>query len=173
MKGVFIPGSGRDPFNIPESQIRYAMENSRSNAEAARFINVNVQTYKKYATMFVDSESGMTLWDLHKNQRGAGIPRPNSGRNNGKKMDDILEGKYPEYSRKELKRRLLKTGDIPIQCAICGFDEWRIDGKIPLLIDHIDGDITNHHRDNLRWLCYSHFFLIRGNFTGKQAKYWY
>jgi hypothetical protein len=172
-KGIFIPGSGRDPFNIPESQIRYAMENSRSNAEAARFLNLNIQTYKKYAKMFVDSESGKTLWDLHMNRCGAGIARPNSGRSNGKKIDDILAGKYPGYTRKELKRRLLKTGDIPIQCAICGFDEWRIDGKIPLLLDHIDGDITNHKKDNLRWLCYNDFFNIKGNFTGKQAKYWY
>lgn len=172
-KGQFIPGSGRDPFNIPESQIRYAMENSKSNAGAARFLNLNIQTYKKYAKMFKDSETGLDLFELHKNTSGKGIARPASGRKHGKSIEDILTGKHPEYTRKELKRRLLKSGDIPIQCSICGFSEWRIDNKIPLLLNHKDGDITNHVKDNLEFLCYNHFFITVGNFTGKQAKYWY
>jgi len=172
-KGKFIPGSGRDPLNITESQIRYAMENSKSNAGAARFLNINVKTYKKYASMYKDKVTGKDLFELHKNQDGIGISKPTSGRNHGKKVDDILAGKHPEYPRKSLKRRLQKTGDIPMICACCGFNEYRLDGKIPLLLNWIDGDYTNHHIDNLQWLCYNHYFLTVGSFTGKQEKYWY
>lgn len=174
-KGIFIPGSGRDPLNISESQIRYAMENTRSNAEASRFLNIAVSTYKKYAKMYQDSASGKTLYDLHKNQQGKGIERPNSGRSHGKKVDDILSGKHPEYPRKSLKRRLEKTGDLgPMRCSMCEMEERRLtDNKAPILLHWIDGDTTNHHKDNLEWLCYNHYFLTVGNFTGKKEKYWY
>jgi hypothetical protein len=151
------------------------MENTRSNAEAARFLNIAVSTYRKYASMYKDSESGKTLYELHKNQAGKKIERPNSGRNHGKKIDDILAGKHPEYPRKSLKRRLEKTGDLgPMKCSMCEMDEKRItDGKAPILLHWIDGDYNNHHIDNLEWLCYNHYFLTVGNFTGKKEKYWY
>ena len=171
-KGMRL-GLGREPLNISESQIRYAMENSKSNAGAARFLNLCKSTYKKYASRYKDSETGKTLYELHKNQPGVGVARPNSGGTHGRKIEDILDGKHPEYTRGNMKYRLMKTKAIPILCASCGFDEYRIDGKIPLLVNWKDGDYTNHHRDNVEWLCYNCFFLTVGNFTGKKTKYWY
>ena len=45
----FKPGEGRPAFNITESQIRYAMENSKSCAEAARFLKISYEAFRKYA----------------------------------------------------------------------------------------------------------------------------
>ena len=39
-------------FNILESEIRNAMDNSQSNRAAARFLGVDYRTYKKYAEMY-------------------------------------------------------------------------------------------------------------------------
>ncbi len=58
------------------------------------------------------------------------------------------EGRVPEY----IRRWWLTTyGE---QCAECGWAKRRrIDGRIPLTWDHVDGDCSNNHRENLRLLC--------------------
>ena len=64
----FKPGEGRPAFNITESQIRYAMENSKSNMSAAKWLNVSYNTYKKWAKYY-------GLFDQHLNQAGVGIKK--------------------------------------------------------------------------------------------------
>ena len=59
-------------FNILESEIRHAMDNSQSNRSAARFLGVDYRTYKKYAELYFDSD-GRNLFEVHKNQRGIGL----------------------------------------------------------------------------------------------------
>lgn len=169
----FKPGEGREPINLLESQIRYAMENSKSNNEAARFLNVSYPTYKKYASLYIDTESSLSLFDLHKNQAGKGVRKSNSGVNHGRKLEDILEGKYPEYPIHNLKRRLLRSGRMEEKCCSCGMEERRVtDYTVPLLLDHIDGDRKNHKEENLRLLCFNCYYLEVGNFTGKKKEYY-
>ena len=69
----YIYGIGKQSLNFTETDIRYAMDNTKSNSEAARFLKVSFTTYKKYAKQYTDSETGKTLWELHKNQSGKGI----------------------------------------------------------------------------------------------------
>lgn len=38
----YVYGRGRSALNLSESEIRYAMENTKSNSEAARFLNVSL-----------------------------------------------------------------------------------------------------------------------------------
>ena len=45
------------------------------------------------------------------------------------------------------------------------------DGTIPLILDHMDDDWTNHKRDNIRFLCYNCFHNLRGNIRGKQPQW--
>jgi hypothetical protein len=49
---------------LTEKEIRDAMEITRSNKEAAIFLDVSKQVWKKYASMYVDEETGMTLYEL-------------------------------------------------------------------------------------------------------------
>ena len=100
---AFKKGEGRTPFNITESELRYAMENTKSCSEAARFLNVSYDTLKKYAKMYVDSVSGKTLFQLHKNQRGKGITKSGPRMRGKHGLLDILEGKHPEYKGINLK----------------------------------------------------------------------
>jgi hypothetical protein len=59
-----------------------AMENTRSNRGAARFLRCSFVHYKRYARTYVDETTGITLFELHKNQAGVGIPKflPNKGK---------------------------------------------------------------------------------------------
>jgi hypothetical protein len=165
-------GEGRPPMNISESEIRYAMENTQSCAGAARFLKVSYEAFRKYAKMYTDAESGKTLFELHKNKAGKGISRAAKPRLRGHYgILDILDGKYPEYSHAKLKPRLLKNAIMEEKCDSCGFCERRIsDYTVPLLLDWVDGDRTNHKRENLRLLCYNCYYLEVGNPLGGRMK---
>jgi len=175
MPSGFILGIGRTPLNLQEKQIRYAMKNSKSNSAAARFLNVSLTTYEKYARRYIDEETGKDLWELQKNKRGKGVKKPYNITKGKFALKDILEGKYPDYSVYQLKNRLINNADkvnFKTCCHNCGYNEERItDGKIPLILDHIDDDWTNHIRENLRFLCYNCFHNLKGNIRGNQPQW--
>ena len=175
MPSGFILGIGRTPLNLQEKQIRYAMKNSKSNSAAARFLNVSLTTYEKYARRYIDEETGKDLWELQKNKRGKGVKKPYNITKGKFALKDILEGKYPDYSVYQLKNRLINNADkvnFKTCCHNCGYNEKRItDGKIPLILDHIDENWTNHLRENLRFLCYNCFHNLKGNIRGNQPQW--
>jgi hypothetical protein len=176
MPNGYVLGKGRTPMNFTEAQLRYAMKNSKSNSGAARFLNISLTTYQKYSKNYIDEASGKTLWDIHKNQRGAGVKKPYNVGKGKYALESILEGKYPEYSVHLLKKRLInnadKLEDFPHECHSCGYNEKRLsDGTIPLILDHMDDDWKNHIKSNLRFLCYNCYHNLRGNLRGKQPEW--
>ena len=168
----FKPGEGRPAMNISESEIRYAMENTKSCAQAARFLKISYEAFRKYAKMYTDSESGKTLFELHKNPHGKGVPRvPKNPTKTQAKLENIFAGKHPNYNKHRLKDRLLRSGEFEECCSSCGFNERRVsDYTVPLLLDWIDGDTTNHAKKNLRFLCYNCYYLQVGNPLGGRMR---
>ena len=63
------------------------------------------------------------------------------------KMDkqEYLIGCHPTIKRYLIDRR-------GHECEICGLSEWR-QQPIALILDHIDGNSDDNHRDNLRLVC--------------------
>lgn len=165
--GVF--GEFNVALNLTESQIRYAMANSKSNRGAARFLHVTLETYRKYAKRYIDFDTQLNLYDLHKNQSGKSIAKGSVLQDGYYKIEDILEGRRPDYSPKKLKKRLIRNAILEEKCSRCGFEERRIlDYSVPLMLDWIDGDNTNHRRDNLQLLCYNCYYLTVNNIAGKK-----
>jgi hypothetical protein len=172
---------GRPPLILTEAQIRYAMQNSFGNKDASRFLKVDYRTYKKWAKQHIDSETGKTLFELHSK---IGIPLTREKKDdkwNGKSFDcnkgykerleDILDGKYPAYDSRKLRKRLLLSGWVPCECSACGWNEPRMtDGNYPLLIDFIDNNWRNCKLENLRLLCFNCYFnLVRTPSTSYQG----
>ncbi len=160
---------------LSESQIRYAMDNTGSNNAAAHFLKVGYLTYRKYAMQYIDSASGKTLWELHLNQAGNGIQkyyRPT--KRAWYLMSDILKGNYPGYPAKYVKRRVIKEGIKSEICEVCGYHERRItDQKSPLVLEWLNGDMTDHRKDNLRMICYNCLFTNVGDvFLTRQKRSW-
>lgn len=171
----YVYGKGRTAFDLPESDIRYAIANTKSNAEAARFLKVSFTTWKKYAKMYVDSETGKTLYDLHTNQAGIGINKDSVRANAGLySIDRLLEGKHPNYPVWKLRNRLLALNIFQEECQCCGYAERRVtDDTVPLLLDHIDGDVTNHRIENLQMLCLNCYYQQVGNpFNKEKELFW-
>lgn len=151
-------------LNLTEFEIRNAMANSKSNNGAADFLGCGVDAYKRYAKMYIDPATDLTLWDLHKNIGAKGIPKVNKLNSNKsfKKtpINEILEGKHPKYNRKVLEKRLLDEGIFEEKCSNCGFEERRVtDFKVPLVLVFKDGDYTNFRKENMEFICYNDYFL--------------
>lgn len=116
-------------------------QNTKSMAKAAAVLELHFNTFKKKAI-----ELGVYL----PNQSGKGL----SKRDNGSKipLNEILEGKHPQYQTNKLRIRLIKEGLKMHRCECCGIENW-MNKPISLELDHIDGNRTNHILENLRILC--------------------
>lgn len=146
---------------LTKEDILRAMKVTRSNRAAARYLHVTYNTYKKYAKLY-KNEDGVTLLELHKNQEGKGIPKYATKNMEEVPLEDILEGRVPTeyFDAKEIKRRLVFEAFIEEKCAHCGFSERRVsDTKVPIILNHKDGNKLNYHLDNLEFLCYNCSFL--------------
>jgi hypothetical protein len=145
-------------IKVTDSEIIHAANNTSSATAAAASLGIKYETYKRYATI---------LGVFVKNQSGKGISKPIE---DSRKMSlyDILEGKYPQYQSNKLRLRLIKENVKEEKCESCGNMEW-MGKKIPLELDHIDGNCYNHMIDNLRLLC-PNCHAFTENYRGKNIK---
>ena len=143
------------------------LRNSASIKETAQKMNVTTMTVKRHAMKYFP--------DLYKACRGLyrrGVHREYYWDKGKFPLKDIIEGKYPDYPIWKFRDKLIKFKMIPYECSVCGFSEARITKtangleRKPIMLDFIDGDISNHKLDNVRFLCYNHFYLLVGNLTG-------
>ena len=151
----------KNPFRskpIPKSRIEWAIRSTLSISAAAKYIGVSYNTFKKYAKMY-------DLFEDNKNQSGKGITtKGNTGW--GVKIQDLFNGKHPNYPHWKLQERVIRDGYLKQECSNCGYDDYRqSDMRGPYLICFLDGDPKNHELDNLHLLCYCCFFIMKP--TGK------
>jgi hypothetical protein len=136
--------------------IEEAQLHTNSNRKAAKWLGVSPQRYSRYAKLY-------GLYERHSNKTGIGTSKGFAKRPTSIPLREVLAGKHPHYSRAKLKNRLIARKKIIEKCALCGFEERRItDGKIPLIINHKNGDKTNFALENLELLCYNCLFLTTG-----------
>jgi hypothetical protein len=66
-----------------------------------------------------------------------------------KQLKEEMEASGRARAKHTAKRYLLEKEP---KCKICGISEW-CDKKLPLILDHIDGNSDNWNLDNLRLVC--------------------
>ena len=149
---------------LSKEQIVAAQAKTLSNIAAARYLHVSYQHYKKWAKLY-------KLFESHKNQAGKGVPKFLNGTKKMPHMLEIIEGRLSaaSFNPNKLKYALIEQGYLSEECSICKFKERRVlDYKIPLLLHFKDKNSNNYGLDNVRLLCYNHYFLQVGDIFNKQ-----
>jgi len=149
------PGNIKRP--LLKRDIEEAQRHSRGAKEAARWLNVHYNTYKKYARLY-------GVHEQHVNWGGKGITRP-GGVNRRYVLEDVIAGKHPTYPLSSFKKRLISAGLVEEKCHLCGMEERReVDFKMPLMLVFKDLEIENKFAmDNVLLLCFNCTFLTAGN----------
>lgn len=151
-----------------KEDILRAMKVTRSNMEASRFLKVSYPHYRRYAKLYIDEETGKTLFDKHLNLTAIGIPKYHSKNGLNFSVEDILEGRiYKEIiPLPRIQDKLITEGYIEEKCSMCGFNEQRItDKRVPLVLNFKDGNDRNFQLNNISLVCYNCFFLYTQNQT--------
>ena len=152
-----------------QSQIESAMRVTRSNKAASVYLRVGFNLYKRFAQLYKNKE-GVSLYEAHKNQAGSGISKTHVSQLRFE-LDEILLGKYPQYPTQKLMRRTNISGYIAESCNHCGFCQKRpTDLKTPLIMNHVNGNRTDHRRENLEILCYNCYFVLVGNIARRDLR---
>ncbi len=118
-------------------------KNSSTMSEACSKTSYHFNTFKRKAVLL-----GCYL----PNQGSKGLSRPKTEGRGLIPLNEILEGKHPQYQTFKLKNRLFKLGIKENICEECGISEWN--GKeIKCELDHVNGDSKDHRLNNLKILC--------------------
>ena len=158
---------------LGKEMILAAMNKTKSNRAASRYLNVSYQHYKKWAKLY-ESKTHDNLFEQHKNQSGKGIPKFLSNSGKEPALLDIIEGRVDisSFNPEKIKYRLVTEGYLLEECNQCGFHERRVlDYKMPLLLNFKDSNKKNYRKENIEFLCYNHYFLTVGDiFSDKQVQ---
>ena len=153
-KPLKIPGRR---IIVTKYMIESAIENTRSNLQASKWLGISFITYKKWAVYY-------GLYEQHCNKGGVGIKK---GYGSYKiPLEDIFSGK----SSRQYPQATFKEGYLDEECGSCGWNEKNIiTGKICLSLDFIDGDIANKSLENVRLLCPNCFYSNNGRFPNSST----
>jgi len=160
--------TGRPLIELSEVTLRDAIDKTHSYMDAARYLHISYNTFKKVAKSYGIFECG------GKNRSGKGTVKFRGF--SRERFKATLEGKYngKKMNTTRFRDQIIAELMVEEKCSICGLNEKRIvDGRTPLLLGFNDGDKTNYKLENLTLICYNCNFYTVGNLTGKKREYLY
>lgn len=132
-----------------KEQLKKAAEKSRSIRQVLSLLNLkeaggNYAQIKKYLQLYKINTEHFKGKGWNKGLKGFLRPRIS--------LDEILtvNNNFQSY---KLKNRLFSAKLKIPECEECGWAEKSNDGRIPLELDHINGDSRDNRLNNLRILC--------------------
>lgn len=132
-----------------ESQLKKTASESYSIRQVLKKIGLkeaggNYTQIKKYLLLFNIDTSHFRGKAWNKGLKGIGKPVLS--------LKKILV-KNSNFQSYKLKKRLFSAKLKPEHCEICGWAEKTPDGRLPIELDHINGDRKDNRLVNLRILC--------------------
>lgn len=160
--------NGRPRRPLLESEILAAQSISKSEMEAARKLGVSKKTYNKYAKLY-------GVYGRVMNMAGKGISKAIVNENSGKyPLNRIFANEFSDYPPHRLMVRCVRSRKIEEKCNKCGFSERRIaDGRVPVILNFVDGNPKNMAFENLELLCYNCYFINVNNPHGMKKTFKY
>ena len=142
-----------------KQNIDAAIKSTQSMSQAAIYMGVSLNTFKKYAKQY-------DLWNPLPSSKG--IRKSHNG-NFTHDIGMILEGKNPNpYRDQTLLNKAIQEGYIAPCCSNCNheFHDYNMRKHPPLMLDFLDKNPQNTQIHNLRALCfncvYSLYYTLKG-----------
>lgn len=137
------------PRKWTKQQLENAARKSFSIRQVLGLLNLkeaggNYTQIKKYLKIFKINIKHFKGKGWNKGLIGIGKPRIS--------LDKILV-KNSDFQSYKLKKRLFKTKLKLPKCEECGWAKISPDGRLPLELDHINGNSKDNRIENLRVLC--------------------
>ena len=141
-------------MTLSKHNIELAIKSTQSMGQAALYMNVSKNTFKKYAKLY-------EVWAPLKTAKG--VSRNSTGGFKPVELEEIFAGNNPAYSSTKLLHRCFREGYLAEECCNCGEERYRAsDMSKPLMLDYLDDDSTNKDLANLRVLCFNCFYIMKG-----------
>ena len=147
-------------------QLKEAVKSSFSYRKVLSKLNLveaggNYDQIKKYVKEYNLDSGHFTGKAWNKGRVGMGKPHISLG--------NILV-KNSTYQSFKLKNRLFKIGLKPMHCEECKWAQQTQDGRLPLELDHVNGDRHDNRLENLRILC-PNCHSLKPTHRGRNKKY--
>jgi hypothetical protein len=148
-----------------ETQLKKAVTKSRSIRQVLHYLGLkesggNYAQLKKYIKEYNLNDAHFKGRGWSKGLTGIGKPRI--------PLKKILV-KNSTYQSYKLKKRLFAAGLKAQYCEKCGWAKRSSSGRLPLELDHINGDSNNNRLENLRILC-PNCHSLEPNYRGRNRK---
>lgn len=157
-------------YDYTPTELQKLLDESSSYADVLRKVTLNPKGGNPRTLKKIIAEYNLDETKLNENRNNFLTDSWNRVRktNKGYLLEDILDGKHPNYHSSMLLERLIKAGYKERQCERCGITDW-MGEKIAFHLHHNDGDHNNNKLENLMVLC-PNCHSQTDNFAGKSSK---
>jgi Zn finger protein HypA/HybF involved in hydrogenase expression len=140
-------------YDYTPAELQKLLDESTGYADVLRKIGLNAKGGNPKTLKKIICEYNLDETTLDKNRSAL---YSECAKNVSKKitysLEDIFNGKYPNYQSAKLLQRLIQEGYKENKCERCGITEW-CGLPITFQLHHKDGDHTNNNLCNLEVLC--------------------
>ena len=157
-------------YDYTKEELQNLLDESNSYSDLLKRINLNPRGGNQRTLKKIIVEYNLDETKLNENRHNLYVrcAKNTDGSRKTYSLEDILDGKHPNYQSSKLLKRLIESELKERKCEKCGITEW-MGEDISFHLHHKDGNHNNNKFENLEILC-PNCHSQTDNFSGKSSK---